>query len=378
MTPRKPTPRWKRILARTGLALAGLLVTAIAVAAYLLGPFDVQWGGRPDDPAPAARWPWPGAAQESLHPGVTRWIDRSSPDGTVAELYRFDFAANPGLRFEIYDRDQDDAVPFDDRALFWQNGVGQATRHLNATGHGQVVAAWNGLFFTYTGSRSRGIAHHVAPMVLDGTVRYNVGTIRWAVGAKYVDGYPVFKALRMPSAATLAREFDFAAEGGTCLIREGAPLRLRAFPQPGEPAFPPSEQPLTDADAGFVRLVDHIRTSRTSIGWSRDSRQLYTLIVRERESEAADIAAFHRGVPLLGGWTVADLQRFWGQLGVWGAVNLDGGDVTQLTALRPDGRYDMVPPRWVDRQMRRTFTADFPNAPSGGTLMYFYVRDTGR
>jgi hypothetical protein len=113
------------------------------------------------------------------------------------------------------------------------------------------------------------------------------------------------------------------------------------------------------------------------MGWSRDSRQLWLLIVKEPDDETGSLERFEAGEVEFGGWTLADLQRFWLALGAWGAVNIDGGDVTQLLLLRPVGRYDLVPPWWADRAMRRTLGPDLAGAPAGGTLMYFYMRDTG-
>lgn len=94
----------------------------------------------PGPPAPAAltTWPWPQAVQDTLGPGVTHWLDRSSPDGTALDLFQFDFAANPHLRLELYDQDEDDAKPGDNSVDYWPQGVGQATRHLNALGRGPV------------------------------------------------------------------------------------------------------------------------------------------------------------------------------------------------------------------------------------------------
>lgn len=197
----------------------------------------------------------------------------------------------------------------------------------------------------------------------------------WAVGVKYQQSRPRFKVLRLPAFRTFASEYDFAAEGASCLILEGRPLLLRPFPKLNEDPFPPSKPP-TPNEAGFVRKVDHIRISRTSMAWSKDNRHFYLLIVKEPDAEAPSIVAFRNNLPLMGGWTVADEQRFWQQFGAWCAVNLDGGDVTQLTALRSDGRYDLVPARWGDGRMRAILSSDCARAPSGGSMMYFFIRDT--
>jgi hypothetical protein len=358
-----------------GMILLVVLVVLVAgTLHYFFGPFPLQWGAHSDTPAPLACWPWSKATIDAPHPGVTHWIDHSSPDGTVVEFFDFDFHQNPGLRLELYDQDEDDQIPYDDHATFWSQGVGQVTRHLNQSRRGTVVAAWTGLFFQYTGAGRSRVGRHVAPIVLQRRPHYNLGNIRWTFGVKYQRNRPVFNVFFQQPSSASAEAFDYAAAGASCLVYQGRPLRLEPFPKPGEDPLPPSKSSSPD-EAGFVRQVDHIRTSRTSMAWSKDQRHFYLLIVKDPGSEYASIAALSHQIPLMGGWTVADLQRFWQQQGAWCAVNIDGGDVTQMTALRSDGHYDMVPPRWGDRRMRCTFAPDFVNAPAGGTMMYFYVRD---
>ena len=59
-------------------------------------------------------------------------------------------------------------------------------------------------------------------------------------------------------------------------------------------------------------------------------------------------------------------------------LRVDAGDVAQLTYLRPDGLYDLLPPRQAGfRADRQTFGPDFRGAPAGGAVMYFYLRDEG-
>jgi hypothetical protein len=325
---------------------------------------------RQDEPAAMAYWPWPHAKIDKPHPGVTHWIDKSSPDGTIVELLDFDFHKNPHLRLELYDQDEDDSVPFDNRMTIDARGVAQATQHLNNIGRGKVVAAWNGLFF----NPDRSVVRHVSPVVLNGKALYNVGLVRWAFGVQYKKNNPVFKVIRLPNFKTLSNEYDFAAESASCLILNGRPLHLEPFPKPGEDPFPPSKVP-GPGEAGFVRKVDHLRTSRTNMGWSRDNRHFYVLIVKEPDSESLSMQAYAKGLPSIGGWTVADEQRFWQQFGAWGAVNVDGGDITQMTMLRSDGNYDLVPAR-CSPSMRLTLSPKFENAPGEGSIMYFYIRDT--
>src|SRR5437763_4034906 len=74
-------------------------------------------------PSPLATWPWPRAARDTPDAGVTHWLDRSSQDGTVLDLLQFDFTANPRLRLELYDQDEDDPVPFDNSVDYWARGI---------------------------------------------------------------------------------------------------------------------------------------------------------------------------------------------------------------------------------------------------------------
>jgi hypothetical protein len=367
---------------RLGKALCYLILPIIIlfligalIFRHFAGPAPIHIGLRPDAPAQLAHWPWPHAKIDHPHPGVTHWIDRSSSDGTAVELFDFDFRANPHLRLELYDQDEDDKTPFDDKCEFWPQGVAQAAQHLNKIGRGPVVAAWNGSFFQYRDIGGHRIGSHIAPVVLRGHVYYNVGLVRWAVGVKYDKTGPVFTALHMPSKDALANTYDFAAEGASCLIDQGKPLRLAPFPPPGQQPSP-SRTACAPDEAGYVRIVDHIRTSRTSMAWSRDNRHLYLLIVKDPGAEAISVNALLHNLPVVGGWTVADLQRFWQSLSVWGAVNIDGGDCTALVARRADGRYDYVPAFWGDTAMRRMLPADLSGASRGGSMMYFYVRDT--
>jgi hypothetical protein len=146
------------------------------VGAYVyklkFGAIPVRTGRRAPDPSSGSAWPWPDAAPTHPHPGVTRWSARTEDD-TELDLVEFDFAANPRLRLRLYDQDQDDANPGDDRVDYSPRGAGAVTRSLNAGGKGRVVAAWNGTFFAAERQQwgEKGIAHHIGPVVLNGKVR---------------------------------------------------------------------------------------------------------------------------------------------------------------------------------------------------------------
>jgi len=338
-----------------------------------VGPVPLDAGADVRARAELARWPWAQAETEVLCRGVIHSV-AGSPDGTVADLLAFDFGANPHLRLEIYDQDEDDATPGDDRVAFWEQGVGRAVRHLNDSGRGPVIAACNGLFFaTQKGPDGQRIARHVAPVVLDGQVLYNVGNHRWTFGVRYDDGKPTFITLHLPDREALRQTYTYAAAGAQCLIHEGRPLRLQPFPAPGDPPLP-RPVPCAPDEAGHIPGVDHMKTSRTSMAWSEDSQRFWLLVVKEPDTETGSAIALRRGLPITGGWTVPDLQAFWLAKGAWGAVNIDGGDVTQMAFLREDGRYELIPPRWATMQARMTLPPSMEGAPQGGTLMYVYVR----
>jgi len=347
-------------------------VLLLATVGALIGWRIIARNGLRDSRAPLTGWPWPRVATETPHPGVTLHTDRSSSNGDTLYLFDFDFAANPNLRLELYDQDEDDAKPSDNQVHFWPRGVGQTARHLNEQGRGRVVAAWNGSFFNSNGmSGDDAVANHVASVVLDGKVRANVASIRWTAGVQYSNGKPIFKALHQPDGKTQAAEFTFAAAAAQCLLCDGKPLKL-------EPAKKSVRRPYpsTPKEAGYIPGVNEIKTSRTSMAWSRDNKHFYLLIVKEPDDEANSLVARYTRHPGDGGWTLADLQRFWQNFGAWGAVNLDGGDVTQMTALRSDGRYLLVPPAWASKKLEMSFSPRFYRAPPGGSIMFFYVRDT--
>jgi hypothetical protein len=374
----------KRWLLAGALLFVALTGATTYAAKRFLGTAKVIRTGAADVPSELSTWPWPRGKKTVLHRGVTHWLGAAS-DGTTVDLFEFDFAANPQLRLELFDQDSDDQSPFDDRAIYWSRGVAQITRQLNAkckaAGEGPVVAAWNGLFFAYTthpiGPGAWG--NHVSPVVLAGQVHYTGVNHRWSFGVKVTPGGPVFKVFHLPDAKTLEREFDYGGGSAQCLVLDDKPLKLQPFPKPGDP---PVHQPVpsTPQEAGHIPIFDHIRTCRTSLGWSKDSKRLYLLFVKEPDTEGDSKIALNHGLPIAGGWTVADVQRFWlsmVQAGkIWSAINSDAGNLAQLAYLRPDGNYMLAPARWTGvTYNRRIFTPDFNGAPQGGSLMYFYVRE---
>ncbi len=377
----KPAPRLF-----FGLLLAAAVVLVCEMLSFQrLRPLPVP-PPVPPVPAPlAAVCPWPHAAQDTPHPGVTHWLDTSSPDGTMLDFFDFDLGKNPHLRFEIYDQDEDDAHPFDDTADCWPHGVGWAVPHLNASGRGKVVAAWHGLFFNCDPTPGKSVnpkalfvGHHVTPVVLDGKVHCNVGQARWTFGVQYDrHNHAAFKTLLLPDKAALEHSFTFAAGGAQCLILNGHPQKLLSFASAQMP-FDHHSIVCGPDEAGYIPNVDWIQTSRATVGWSRDQKHFYLLFVKQTGTEGGGIMASHGHGPPVGGWTVSDEQRFWlAHKNIWGAINSDGGDVAQLAYSLPDGNYCFLPSISGGYYQQRLIVPPAFPAPPGGTLLYFLVRDTG-
>ncbi len=338
-----------------------------------------------DAPSELTSWPWPKSQKEAPHKGVTHWTARAR-DNTSVHLIEFDFARNPALRFELYSQDEDDDKPFDNVVKFWPMGVGQATSKLNARFRaakmGTVVAAWNGPFFGYYRSAPIPLetAFHLAPIVLRGETHFNTRNHRWTMGVQYIDNKPVFKVFHLPGRALLDREFDFASGTLQCLIKDGKALKTEPFPM--GPNFRKQPVASTPSEVGHIPYFDHAKFSRASLAWSRDNSRLYLLLVREpnSDSEGASIDRLQKWQAQSGGWNVPDLQRFWVSMRkqgrVWNAINSDAGDVAQLAYLLPSHEYSLISPQGDNPPFeQRTFKPDFPNAPQGGSLSYFYVRD---
>ena len=276
----------------------------------------------------------------------------------------------------MYDQDEDDANPFDDQADYVPRGVGHVVEHLNKRTNERVIAAWNGLFFAYDrspGSPAQGWARHIGPNVIRGKVRFNVGRHRWTFGVKKVAGKPDFRAIFQPTIPQLNGTFDYAADGAQLLIKDGASLRIQPFEESLKGPRPVDSV----LDAGAIPGVDWMRTSRTSMAWSKDGRYFWLLVVMESDHEVGSKLASKYGGEDRGGWTLSDLQRFWHKVGVWGAVNSDGGVVTQLATISPNGGYVLLPP--LQAGLRgRIHLDDLSKAPSGGSLMTFYVSDISK
>jgi hypothetical protein len=259
--------------------------------------------------------------------------------------------------------------------------VVDVARKLDSSGRGKVIAAWNGAFFGYDHNSKPTKAFHVSPVILRGKVLFNTAQHRWTFGVKNTEEGPVWKALFKPSRAVMEQQFDFGAGSVQNLIKDGKPLALEPFPPIGG-TFKEQPVPSTELDAGHIPYFDHMRTCRASIGWSKDNQHLYLLAVKEPDLESSSSLALSfavRGEPIpagatmSGGWTVADVQKFWESKGVWGAINSDAGDILQLAVKEKDGSFDLIPPRLGSEKMRMNMSMGSPSLKSGGALMYFYI-----
>ena len=211
---------------------------------------------------------------------------------------------------------------------------------------------------------------------------------RWTFGVKNTPNGPVWKTFFKPDRATMEREFDYAAGSVQCLIKDGKPLKIEPFPPVGG-SFKSQPVPSTDKEAGHIPYFDHMKTCRASIGWSRDNKHLYFLAVKEPDDEGSSSVALSfavRGEPipsntsLVGGWSVADVGKFWESKGVWGAINSDAGGVMQWIAREPNNLgWEMVPAHQSSEKMRVQIAPNWNGEiKGGGAIMYFFVREIGQ
>lgn len=337
-------------------------------------------------PSAQATWPWPQARAETLGSGITHWL-QLAPDGTSCDLFRVDFSANPRLKLELADEDERDENPFDNRVFYARRGLGDVARDLNTRfatpqNRAPILMVWNASYFGLKNlkPRARDWAFHNSPIVLNNRVLYNRENHRWTFGVRQHNGRAQFDMVHFANRKQL-QTFEFACAGTQALLRDGIALDVRPYPRIGElPQLPPV--PSTAREAGHIPTLDHMKTSRVSLAWNRDSSRLWLLVVREPDGEVPSRAAVLRARPAFGGWMLQDVQRFWLAMknqGVSDAVALDGGDVAQL-AFQKSQSYTLLPPRLAIPKGRATqrliSDRNFANAPRGGSIMNFYLRET--
>jgi hypothetical protein len=298
-------------------------------------------------------------------------------------LFEFNFGSDPRLRFGIYDQDEDDEVPFDNATHYWRRGLAVAAA--KTPNSGPSIAIVNGPYFGLRNVKPRtaDVAFHLAPEVLSGKLHYTGANHRWTFGTKVENGRIGFVALHMPTNDAL-KQLDFGAGTAQCVVHNGKALHLQPLPRGTIESKPPSALPSTAADAGPIRVLDWMKTSRVSFGWNRDSSKLWLLFVKEPDGETTSRAAVLQSRAAVGGWTLADVQRFWLALGATDAVVTDGGDVAQLayrTASKADNHnWFLVPPRFstaagaATKRFSPSSLAQIPKAARvGGALSYFMI-----
>ena len=316
-------------------------------------------------------------SETQLTNGATLRVFPPTNDGTTVRLLAFDLSQNPDFTFAIYDADSDDARPFDDKNTSW---LGQSLHRVldkvqnRAGANNDVLCLVNGGFF---GAENRWTATHEAPLVLDGKPLYPNRVLErdWpeqagSLAISIRNNRTQFRFLRSATPEKL-RDFQTVLGGVRGLILDGKVQNLK----PG---------------MGGTRL----RCSRTSVGWTADSRHFFVLSVRDMDGERASLNQRAQeklgiGTPS-GGWNVAQVQQFWQKMNVPNAVLFDGGESTQLAYRKNDGNNVFISSAyqlsrtfgyWRGRPLR-AFLPILPPSPNrGGVLNYFYVaapRDSQR
>jgi hypothetical protein len=337
-----------------------------SVAAILLVPLAMLVGRYNHEPeVPLAAFPHSASAATPAK-GVSIRCSAPDAEGTTVRLLTFDFAANPQLRLRLYDADSDDYTPYDNaNTTFLGQSIDFVLSKLRARQNrspDKVLAVFNGGFF---GGSSRWIAAHEAPVVIDGQPHYNLNIMKekwddqaWVFGVVRNAGHTRFE-LKPDVAWQDLKRYDTAISG----LR---PLRINGQAQPLDPG------------SGAPGL----RCSRTSIGWSADSRFFYLLIVRDPDGEAASIRQRKLKQPQTGGWDASQILSFWERLGVPNAALCDSGESTQLCyRLAPD-RYVTIRSSynlsrtigyWRSRPIRLIIPALPGPLSQGGVLNYLYI-----
>lgn len=287
-----------------------------------------------------------------------------SDDGTSIRLIGF---KTEKVNFGLYDADEDDFSPFDNRNASW---LGQAMpivwNKIKRKTDGEVMSAINGGFF---GAEFPHIAQHESPIVQNGVARYDSRVLEgdWPAqnavfGWKRGPNGMKLSLVQDVAFADLEKRFDGALGGVRTLIRNGESLELK----PG---------------MGGTTL----KCSRTSVAWKGNEFQI--LIVRDPDGEAASLRANNREKAgeknlQVGGWNVRDVQEFWEEQDMENAVLFDGGESSQLAYAEVNDRLEIVhssyhftrTPFYLNqRPIRFVLPMLPPFEANGGVLNYFYV-----
>jgi hypothetical protein len=265
-----------------------LLLAVVTIAAWWkasshLSSLPIDTGLKPSGRSEAARWPWPGASSQVLAPGFSRWT-ATQKDGTLVQLGRFDFKANPSLQFFILDQDSEDASPGDNITKYWPRGAAFFVRAINERSrymgtapvdpsrYERRVACWPSRTAPSSATPTRSGAPRARPSMFR----------RWCSAARCVTTRPTTGG---PSACARAM--------GNSTWRTSPRAQLQKF----------------EGGAGAACPLQ-------AAGLSRDVQDFW-LSLRQKKQDA-----------------------------VWSAVNSDAGDVAQMAWWNgPRQKYEMIPPR---------------------------------
>jgi len=300
--------------------------------------------------------------------GANHMRAMSETDGTQFDLFLFDMRW--GLKAGLYDLDQHDSNPGDNRNYSFHGF--NAARSLPAIERAagidkprRVLAVINGGAFD-PGAGSSWPAKHLSSVIYRGGVCYVVDRPAWTLALRGAGD------LKMSlSYARTAHDLPRTASYGICDVQA---LLAGGRSVPGRP----------------MPRQDVLETSRTSIGWDGKSR-LYVLIVHDPDGEADSLRQTVSGAQT-GGWDLAHLRTFWRDMGVPYAVNLAGGDSSQMVyqwrrnlrrgaRLIPGSGYAFIPSNefavtvayWNDRPVRMAIPTVPTHVMSRGSLNYIYL-----
>ncbi len=285
-------------------------------------------------------------------------------DGTTIHLLRFDLKK---IDLGLYDADEDDATPFDDKNATW---LGQPLRRVaqkitRRDGRAPLCVV-NGGFF---GNLDPWIAIHEAPVSRRGDTHYNSTVLQtdWPEQIATL----VWKSENGATRLQIERRVAFEDLAGF----SGALGGVRVLRESGKDAT------LAPGMGGST-----LKCSRTSVGF--DSHFLWILSVRDPDGEASSVRAnrwekAHPEAPKIqvGGWDVKQVQRFWRDRKIPSAVLFDGGESAQLGADYGNGlnvvhssfHFSRTPGFLNRKPLRVVLPMLPPDAANGGVLNWFFV-----
>lgn len=299
-----------------------------------------------------------------LSSGITVKTEKPDLEGNVVRLITCDLSKEPDLRFGIYNVDGDDAEPYDNRDSFYLGlpasvAYERVSRYLQP-GH-KLRCMVNGSFF---GANKVWTAFYIAPIVYKKQLLYNFHVVskKWpnqscTLGIAQNQDRPLFHLIDGDRSGKLQH-----LNTALCGLRKLRDNDMSVSLSKG---------------LGGTKL----RCSRTSVGWSADSKRFYILIVREPDGEASSIRQMESKDKPLGGWDVRRVQKYWEDAGVPNAILFDGGDSTQLVTDGPKGVASissnhigsMTLGYWHKRPIRTYLPMLPPSQTNTGVLNYFYV-----